>query len=161
MSAILAIEHVSFAGDAYPESLFRLYAADRRTLFLVASAAGRVVGYIIARVDRWGAEIVSIAVGPAWRNQGVGRALLTAAVRRMVRRNAKSIRLMVHVNNIGAAQFYRHHGFRSVGRVPDYYEDGGTAVRMRLPLVPRTTRRAPSPRSRNLVQEPADRPNST
>jgi ribosomal-protein-alanine acetyltransferase len=166
MSAVLAIEHVSFAGDAYPESLFRLYAADRRTLFLVACAAGRIVGYIIARVDRWGAELVSIAVGPAWRNQGVGRALLTAAIRRVLRRKAKSIRLMVHVNNIRAAEFYRRYGFRSIGRVRDYYEDGGTAIRMRLALVPGTTRRARPLRSGALVQQPgvqppADRQNST
>jgi ribosomal-protein-alanine acetyltransferase len=134
MDSILAIEHVSFVRDAYPESLFRLYAADRRSLFLVAETVDGVVGYIIARVDRWGAEIVSIAVHPSFRNRGIGRTLLGAAVRRMLRRKAQSIRLMVHVNNASAAAFYRRQGFRSVGRVVDYYEDGGTAIRMRLPL---------------------------
>jgi ribosomal-protein-alanine N-acetyltransferase len=93
-----------------------------------------VVGYIIARVDRWGAEIVSIAVHPSARHRGIGRRLLTAAVRRMLRRNAQSIRLMVNINNTSAAAFYRQQGFRSVGRVRDYYEDGSTAIRMRLPL---------------------------
>ena len=75
MTAVLAIEGASFATDAYPESLFRLYAADRRTLFLIAETAGQKVGYIIARVDRWGAEIVSIAVQPSVRNRGIGSAL--------------------------------------------------------------------------------------
>jgi [ribosomal protein S18]-alanine N-acetyltransferase len=134
MSAILAIEQVSFADNAYPESLFRLYAADRRTLFLVAAKSDGVVGYIIARADRWGAEIVSLAVHPSARQRGIGRALLNAAVRRMMRRKAHSVRLMVHLNNTTAASFYRRQGFRSVGRVPDYYEDGGTALRMRLRL---------------------------
>lgn len=132
MSAILAIEQASFAGDSYPESLFRLYAADRRTLFLVAETADGVVGYIIARLDRWGAEIVSLAVHPTARKRGIGRVLLTAAIRRMLRRNARSIRLMVHIDNLTAAKFYRHQGFRPIGRVRDYYEDGGTAIRMRL-----------------------------
>jgi ribosomal-protein-alanine N-acetyltransferase len=127
----------------------------------VAAAADRVVGYIIARVDRWGAEIVSLAVDSPWRNQGVGRTLLTAAVRRMLRRNAKSIRLMVHVNNTRAADFYRHHGFRSVGRVADYYEDGGTAIRMRLPLASLTTTRAKKARSRSVVRRSPNRRNST
>jgi ribosomal protein S18 acetylase RimI-like enzyme len=144
MNAVLAIEHVSFARDAYPESLFRLYAADRRSLFLVAhtgdgpalQTAEGVVGYIIARMDRWGAEIVSLAVDPKSRNRGVGRTLLNAAVRRMRRKHAQSIRLMVHVNNANAASFYRRQGFRPVGRVTDYYEDGGTAIRMRLQLGP-------------------------
>jgi ribosomal-protein-alanine N-acetyltransferase len=134
MAAVLAIEQSAFAGDAYPESLFRLYAADPRSTFLIAQTGSRVVGYIIVREDRWGAEIVSFAVHTAWRKQGIGRTLLTSAIRRMVRRRARSIRLMVHVNNINAERFYRSQGFRAVGRVPDYYEDGGTAIRMRLAL---------------------------
>jgi ribosomal-protein-alanine acetyltransferase len=145
MTAVLAIEQVSFAGDAYPESLFRLYAADRRTLFLVAQTTDGVAGYIIARVDRWGAEIVSLAVHPSARKRGIGRVLLTAAVSRMRRQKAHSIRLMVHSNNTTAALFYRQQGFRPVGRVPDYYEDGGTAIRMRLPLVPIAGSRSKTP----------------
>ena len=131
---MLAIEHASFRQFAYPESLFRLYAADRSTLFLVAETAAGVVGYIIARTDRWGAELVSLAVDPASRKRGIGRALLKTAIRRVVRRNARSMRLMVHAANIGAAGFYRSQGFRAVGRVPGYYEDGGAAIRMRLAL---------------------------
>jgi len=134
MSRVLAIESQSFGSDAYPESLFRLYAADRRTLFLVASSGGAFVGYVIARLDRWGAEIVSLAVDPHARGRGIGAALLRAAIRRMQRRSARSIRLMVHVNNTNAAEFYRRQGFRSVGRIQDYYEDGGTGIRMRLQL---------------------------
>jgi [ribosomal protein S18]-alanine N-acetyltransferase len=103
---------------------------------LVAKSHGRhrtrAVGYIIARLDRWGAEIVSLAVDPALRNRGVGRMLLTSAIRRTRRRNAKSVRLMVRVDNIAAANFYRKHGFSAIGRIPNYYEDGHAAIRMRL-----------------------------
>jgi ribosomal-protein-alanine N-acetyltransferase len=134
MAAILAIERASFGADAYPESLFRLYDADQRTLFLVAEAGKQIKGYIIARCDRWGAEIVSLAVHPAARKRGVGRTLLTAAVNRMRRRNAHSIRLMVHVKNTQAALFYHGLGFRKTARVVDYYEDGGMGIRMRLAL---------------------------
>ena len=134
LSAVLAIEQASFAADAYPESLFRLYAADRRTLFLVARKGAEEVGYVIARADRWGAEIVSLAVHPSWRKQGIGRVLLSTAVKRMLQRDARSIRLMVHVNNSIAVAFYRSQGFRPVGRVPDYYEDGAPGIRMRLQL---------------------------
>lgn len=134
MSAILAIERASFGVDAYPESLFRLYTVDPRALFLVAETGKQIKGYIIVRRDRWGAEIVSLAVHPSLRKRGIGRTLLSAAVRRMRRQNAHSIRLMVHVKNTGAALFYRGLGFRKTARVPDYYEDGGTGIRMRLPL---------------------------
>lgn len=142
MSAVLAIEQASFGADAYPESLFRLYAADRRSLFLVAEKARAKVGYIIARADRWGAEIVSVAVDPSWRKRGIGRALLSAAVRRMLRGNARSIRLMVRVDNSLAMKFYRSQGFRETGRVPDYYEDGAAGIRMKLRLAERMEKRA-------------------
>jgi ribosomal-protein-alanine N-acetyltransferase len=136
MHAVLAIERASFARDAYPESLFRLHAADPGTLFLLArtnpESGPKTVGYIIARRDRFGAEIVSLAVHPRARHQGIARRLLTAAITRMVRRNARSIRLMVHIDNTAAAAFYRKQGFRAVARVPGYYEDGGTGIRMRL-----------------------------
>jgi ribosomal-protein-alanine acetyltransferase len=136
MNAVLAIEYASFDAEAYPESLFRLYAADPRSLFLIAKTADGIVGYIIARIDRWGAEIVSLAVHPSSRNRGIGRKLLSAAVGRMLRRNARSIRLMVRFDNTGAAKFYRNRGFRPMGRVPGYYEDGAAAIRMRLQLIP-------------------------
>ena len=80
-----------------------------------------------------GAEIVSLAVHPAARHRGIGKTLLMAAVGRMRRRKVQSIRLMVHVKNTQAAHFYYHRlGFRSTGRIPGYYEDGGTGIRMRL-----------------------------
>jgi ribosomal-protein-alanine N-acetyltransferase len=132
MSAILAIERASFPGYAYPESLFHLYAADPRTLFLVAEAGKRVKGYIIVRRDRWGAEIVSLAVHPNARHRGIGKTLLMTVVARMRQRKVQSIRLMVHAQNSQASMFYSRLGFRVTARVPDYYEDGGTGIRMRL-----------------------------
>jgi len=92
-------------------------------------------------------------VRPASRQRGIGRTLLNAAVRRMLRRNAQSIRLMVHVDNRNAAAFYRRQGFRSVGRVTDYYEDGGTAIRMRLPLA-QISRSEPKTNSTRNVPPP-------
>jgi ribosomal-protein-alanine acetyltransferase len=132
----MRIEQLSFGADAYPESLFRLYAADPQAVFLLAESEGArhtaIAGYIIVRFDRWGAEIVSLAVDPEFRRRGIGRALLRSAIRQTSRRSARSVRLMVRVDNTSAAKFYRDHGFRSIGRIPDYYEDGAAAIRMRL-----------------------------
>lgn len=132
----MRIEQLSFGADAYPESLFRLYAADPQSVFLLAESEGprriSIVGYIIVRFDRWGAEIVSLAVDPEFRRQGIGDALVQSAIRRTHRHKARSVRLMVRVDNIPAIKFYRDHGFRSIGRIPDYYEDGAAAIRMRL-----------------------------
>jgi ribosomal protein S18 acetylase RimI-like enzyme len=41
---------------------------------------------------------------------------------------------MVRVDNRPAIRFYRGFGFRRVGEVPGYYEDGRTGLRMRRRL---------------------------
>jgi len=132
---VLEIELVSFAEHAYPGSLFRLYAADPRAVFLVAKIDhDAIVGYIITRLDRWGVEVVSLAVRPEARRQGIGRSLLASAIQRSLRRHARSVRLMVRVDNVDATRFYRAFGFRSIGRIRNYYEDGSAGIRMRLGL---------------------------
>lgn len=140
LSSILTIEQASFGLDAYPKELFWEYALDPDCFFLVAKVGRSHAGYAIARSDRHGGELISLAVRPRNRRQGVGKTLLSAVIRRFRRAGAAALRLMVHVNNPGAAIFYRQFGFRTTGRVENYYEDGGTAIRMRLALETRDKR---------------------
>lgn len=141
MQEILRIERASFGLEAYSEEIFLAYAGDPGSVFLVAhvtAAAGNsiVAGYTIAIRDRYGPELISLAVRPQNRRQGIGKRLLGAVIRRYKREGAASLRLMVHVKNEIAATFYRNYGFRRTGRIANYYEDGGAAIRMRLALQP-------------------------
>jgi len=126
---VLAVERSSFRGDAYPGSLFLDY-FRRGALFLIAEAGGAVAGYSLARTGAGRGELVSIAVAPPHRRAGAGRALLEATLRRLRRRGARRVSLMVKTTNAAAQRFYEPFGFRRVRRVRGYYEDGSDGFLM-------------------------------
>ncbi|WP_289992770.1 GNAT family N-acetyltransferase [Photorhabdus laumondii] len=52
-----------------------------------------------------------LAVDQAFRNQGLGGALLADAIERTIRAEIASYALLVDAKDDNAVQFYRHHGF--------------------------------------------------
>jgi [ribosomal protein S18]-alanine N-acetyltransferase len=134
---ILEIERATFGIDAYDRKLFAEYLHICGDLFLVALRGPSICGYLIACLGgRAGsAELVSIAVDPAARQQGAASALLDSTLRRLRRRNATGLTLMVREANEPALAFYRKNGFRRIRRVEGYYEDGAAGLRMRKELM--------------------------
>jgi [ribosomal protein S18]-alanine N-acetyltransferase len=90
----------------------------------LAWQAGNPVGFILARDLGGEVEILSLGVMPAWRRQGVGRALLDAVIAEAGRRRSGSVVLEVAADNAAARRLYVALGFARVGRRPRYY--GGT-----------------------------------
>jgi ribosomal-protein-alanine acetyltransferase len=134
LPGILRIEGESFDRDEWPREVFLEYAAAVPDLFLVARVDGRIAGYSIARLTRYGAEIESLAVRPRHRQRGVATALLHATFRRLRRRGAKAVWLMVRRKNADAIRLYRKLGFVYRGTVPNYYDRRTSGWRMRLNL---------------------------
>ena len=134
LDRIQRIEHQSFGKDAYDRNLFAGFYHQCGDLFLVAERAATVCGYVVTclRGDR--AEIVSIAVAPSWRGKGAASALLDSTLRRLRRRNASRVVLMVKSTNEPARAFYEKYQFRKVRTVRGYYEDGSDGISMVLPL---------------------------
>jgi len=128
LGRILAIERAGFGVWAWDRKLFAEYTRTCGELFLVALEGDKVIGYSItcppAGIFRRRAELVSIAVAPAFRGKGAADTLMTATLRRLMRRGITGIGLMVKVTNDRARAFYERHGFRRVRQVPRYYEDG-------------------------------------
>jgi len=132
LPAILCIERKSFGRDAWERELFRDYfARPDRSVFLVATMNGIVVGYALAWHGLVRAEVDSIAVAPAHRERGVAVALLNRVIRRLRRRGLGTVALNVRPENTVAIGLYRRLGFQRVRRVNGYYEDGAPAWRMR------------------------------
>jgi ribosomal protein S18 acetylase RimI-like enzyme len=82
-------------------------AAWARTL--PASAPG--YGYVADDVPE-----LSMAIQRHWRGRGVGSALLTALIERLVSREMRGVSLSVEDGNHAARALYERHGFRVVGR---------------------------------------------
>ncbi|MDV3103000.1 ribosomal protein S18-alanine N-acetyltransferase [Thermococcus waiotapuensis] len=130
---IMRIERESFS-EAYPRGLFLVFLENNPDTFLVAEYNGKVIGYVMAylRPDLEG-HIMSIAVDPAYRGNGIGSALLTEAIERLIQKGARYIGLEVRVSNERAIGLYERFGFRKVKRVIGYYSDGEDAYYMLLP----------------------------
>jgi ribosomal-protein-alanine N-acetyltransferase len=132
---ILAIERACFPEDPYTRAIFRELYRDAGPLFLVAKVRRRIVAYMIACVCEDGAaELVSVAVLPDFRRQGVAAAMLEFTCAALRNAGVTALELMVRKDNTAAQRFYLQHGFRRLGLSPRYYGDGAPGVRMRLSL---------------------------
>jgi len=78
-------------------------------------------GFIMARVAAGEAEILTIAVTPASRRRGLGRALVAAAAKRAHDMGAETFFLEVAMGNEAARALYEGLGFRQAGLRKAYY----------------------------------------
>ena len=90
-------------------------------VFLVADRAATVAGYVVAIDAADEGEVLNLAVAPAGRRHGLGRALVDAVLEALTGRGARHIYLEVRESNGPARALYAAHGFREVGRRKQYY----------------------------------------
>jgi ribosomal-protein-alanine N-acetyltransferase len=132
LDRILEIEAASFGADAYGRNLFAEYTRECGGLFLVVVSRTKVCAYSITAISpgRIGnrAELVSMAVAPAFLGKGAASALIDSTLRRLRRRGIARLGLMVKVTNQRARAFYAKYGFRQLRRVAGYYEDGADGL---------------------------------
>jgi len=119
--------------DPWSERGFALALADARTRVRLAhSRDGRLVGLAVARDLSGEAELLVLAVAPAWRRRGVGRALTEAVCDACGRGplGPGPVHLEVRESDRAARAFYERLGFVVAGRRPRYYHGGEGAVLM-------------------------------
>ena len=90
-------------------------------IVLVAEINGQICGFLVARVTGDEAEILNMAVYPAHRRNGIGTALLSAAISSAQSRHARTIYLEVRESNSAAVAFYAKHGFAKIAVRRAYY----------------------------------------
>ena len=91
-------------------------------------------GFVMTRVAGDEAEILTIAVAPASRRKGTGRALMMAAIRHAQSQGARTMFLEVADTNSAASALYRGLGFHEVGRRKAYYAPAEDALILRVDL---------------------------
>ena len=134
LDRLLDIERAAFPKAAYPRDLFLELYQDCGRLFYVAMRGRSIAGYSVTCVRLPRAELISIAVDPRHRRQGIAEALLRRTLARLRQAGAARLTLMVRARNRGAIALYSTFGFRRTGRVARYYENGEDGIRMSLPL---------------------------
>jgi ribosomal-protein-alanine N-acetyltransferase len=83
-------------------------------------------GFILYRMVKDEAEVLTIAVEASCRRRGIGKALIEDALRHLYREGAKSIHLEVEDSNAAAIALYEGVEFRETGRRAGYYRQGRT-----------------------------------
>jgi ribosomal-protein-alanine N-acetyltransferase len=106
----------------------------------VQTAPDQPAGFVLARVAADEAEILTIAVLPAARRQGLGDRLLDAAEIGAAERGAASMFLEVAETNAAARALYLRRGYRQVGLRRGYYAPGLDALVLRRTLTPAAAR---------------------
>lgn len=90
-----------------------------------AKSKSKLIGFILSRRAADEAEILSVAVDPAWRRRKIGRALLNHHMGRLVAFGTRTIFLEVDPDNRAARQLYDRAAFREAGQRPGYYAKPG------------------------------------
>jgi ribosomal protein S18 acetylase RimI-like enzyme len=114
------------AGSEDVGALYRAFilrdgvAASLRALPRVVRSARRVIEtlrYPSGPTDLPAAELLAIAVAPACRGRGIGRALVEALTTELGRRRVDAVRVVVGADNAGAVHLYETCGFRPATRI--------------------------------------------
>ncbi len=100
--------------------------------------SGGLVGYVITWHVTDELHVLNVATHAARRRQGVGRALLAAAVDYARRARCRHVLLEVRRSNAPAIGLYRAFGFFAMGIRARYYADDEDAIEMVLLLDPET-----------------------
>lgn len=136
LADLVRIENAAFATDRFSRRTLHYLLTRARAIFLVAERAGAAVGSVVALLHGRTslARIYSMAVDPAHQGAGIGLALLREAEARALADGRAVMRLEVRTDNARAIALYRREGYREIGRIPRYYEDGCDALRMEKTL---------------------------
>lgn len=135
-AALLAALHA----EAFPPAerwgadAISLLAALPGHFALVATAGDEPAGFVLGRAAAGEAEVLTLAVAPAMRRGGAGRALMRALCAEAARRGAEAVFLEVAEGNPAARALYAGLGAQEAGRRRRYYPDGSDALVLRLPL---------------------------
>ena len=120
LCALLALEQSCFA-DPWSEQALRDTLQNRQAVLLAEEDGDRIVGYLGIYLLPDGAEIVRLAVAPAFRRQGTATRLIREAFRRAEQAGAGSVWLEVRSSNAPARALYERNGFRQEGLRKNYY----------------------------------------
>ncbi len=123
------IERACFDKDRWPLLDLMAVLTFPDVVRLKALVDGRMVGFVAGdqRESKGFSWIATIAVLPAYRNQGIGRALISACESRL---NTPLVRLCVRTDNGGAIRLYEQIGYERVDVWRGYYKDKADALMM-------------------------------
>ncbi|MSR81590.1 MAG: ribosomal-protein-alanine N-acetyltransferase [Candidatus Latescibacteria bacterium] len=127
LEAVVTVERRSFANPWSVEEL-GWAVQEKSGLCMGLWVEEELIGYGIGQTEEGLFHLASLAIAPAWCQQGWGGRLLQELLSQARRRGCKGCRLEVRMGNRAALSLYRYWAFREEGRLAKFYtrpvEDG-------------------------------------
>ena len=120
LEAVLTIEQSSFP-IPWSRNMFIEEMENRNSRLISFRIDGSIVGYVCFWAVLDEAHLLSVAVHPSRRHQGLGRLIMAEIERLCIKEGLKRIILEVARKNTFARDLYRKCGFDSVGFRKNYY----------------------------------------
>ena len=117
---VAALEAVCFA-DPWSEESVAGELSNPLSYWLVAMDGDRVAGYVGSQTVLGEADVMNVAVDPAYRGRGIGRMLMDGLQNALKAQSVYSLTLEVRPSNTPAVTLYESLGYVQVGRRPNYY----------------------------------------
>ncbi len=121
----LAQLHAASFHGGWGETEFEGMLSARNTRIDCLRLGRKVIGFAVSRIGADEAEILSVAVDPAYRGRGLSGSLLLTHLGHLAGQGGRTIFLEVEENNQPARRLYERAGFTLVGRRERYYKQQG------------------------------------
>lgn len=120
ISQIAMLEKECFSSP-WSENSIRSELTNPLSLWLVAVDGGTVAGYIGSQSVMGEADMMNVAVSPAYRRLGIAECLVLKLIELLRDNQISSLTLEVRASNDPAIALYQKLSFVQVGRRPNYY----------------------------------------
>lgn len=134
------LEKENFPKEAFGRRQIKYLLQSPNAIALTAYSNHKVLGYVIGmgRMGSLAVRIYTFCVRKDYRLKGIGTSLLTMLEEECRKRGIRYLTLEVGEYNLIALRFYQKNGFLEYYRVPAYYRDGTTAIRMKKAITKQT-----------------------
>lgn len=124
LDAVVAVEQASVRGGWTADD-FLAALGQRNCIGMVAEHAHRIVGLMVYELHKDRLRLLNLAVSPAFRRRGVGRAMVQRLRDKLHQQRRTEIVLAVRESNLPAQLFFRACGFCATDVWREWYEDTG------------------------------------
>ncbi|MBI2766216.1 MAG: ribosomal protein S18-alanine N-acetyltransferase [Chloroflexi bacterium] len=125
LPAVAEIEAASYSGGWPATAFAHELEHNRLARYAVLEARGVLAGFAGVWLMFDEAHVVTVAVAPRFRRQGLGKLLVHALVGLAKREGMAAATLECRVSNEAARRLYSTYGFYEVGARKAYYSDNG------------------------------------
>lgn len=128
-SACYDISQIIFKnGSPWTQQQFDDYFLTDNKVYELIYDKDKLIGFSLCSVVLDEAELLLLGVHPDYRQQGVGKELLTCSTQQLKTKHIKQLFLETRESNKRAILFYQSFGFKELARRKNYYhhpvEDG-------------------------------------